>query len=182
MVDATLASLEPQIQERSASIVDRAAAATSSGDARLLAIVLENLVSNALKYGPRTGGRVEISAERRADRWRVSVSSGGMPIPAEEAERIFEPFHRVPGERRVPGIGLGLTICARLMERLDGAIGVEPGAEAGNTFWIDLRTCRLAKRRRLVGAARRPRGCCACGPPRRRPPRASARRACEGCS
>jgi len=138
VVDETLASLEPQIEERRASIV-AGPMPNVQGEPRLLEVVLENLVSNALKYGPRTDGRVEISAEPRTDRWRVSVSSGGMPIPAEEAERIFEPFHRVPGERRVPGIGLGLTICARLMERLDGAIGVEPGAEGGNAFWIDLR-------------------------------------------
>ena len=104
----------------------------------LLEVVLDNLVSNSLKYGPRSDGRVEITAERHPDHWRLSVSSGGRPIPAEEAERIFQPFHRVPGERRVPGIGLGLTICARLMERMDGAIGVEPGAESGNTFWINL--------------------------------------------
>jgi signal transduction histidine kinase len=105
----------------------------------LLSVVLDNLVSNALKYGPRRGGRVVIAAQRRSERWRISVTSGGMPIPADEAARIFQPFHRVPGERRVPGIGLGLTICARLMERLDGTIGVEAGAEDGNTFWIELR-------------------------------------------
>jgi signal transduction histidine kinase len=70
---------------------------------------------------------------------RLSVSSGGRPIPVEEAERIFQPFHRVPGERRVPGVGLGLTICTRLMERLGGSIGVEPGTDSGNTFWIELR-------------------------------------------
>jgi signal transduction histidine kinase len=61
-----------------------------------------------------------------------------MPIPKEEAARIFQPFHRVPGERRIPGVGLGLTICARLVERLGGTIGVEPGAVSGNTFWIEL--------------------------------------------
>jgi signal transduction histidine kinase len=108
------------------------------GEAQLLSIVLENLLSNAIKYGPRSGGRVEIAAKRRADRVRIAVWSGGRPIPVEEAERIFQPFHRVPSERRVPGIGLGLTICARLMQRLDGAIGVEVGA-TGNTFWIELR-------------------------------------------
>jgi len=138
VVDGTLANLEHQIEERRASIVV-GPLPNVQGEPRLLEVVLDNLVSNALKYGPRTDGRVEISAEPRTERWRVSVSSGGMPIPAEEAERIFQPFHRVPGERRVPGIGLGLTICARLMERLDGAIGVEPGAEGGNAFWIDLR-------------------------------------------
>jgi len=138
VVDETLASLEHQIQERSASVVV-VPLPQVHGDPGLLSVVFDNLVSNALKYGPRSGGRVDITAERIADRVRISVASGGMPIPADQAERIFQPFHRVPGERRVPGIGLGLTICARLMERLDGEIGVEPGAEGGNAFWIDLR-------------------------------------------
>jgi PAS domain S-box-containing protein len=138
VVNATLATLELQIQERRTSFVV-GPLPRALGEAQLLSIVLENLVSNAVKYGPRSGGRVEISARRHGDRVRVSVSSGGRPIPVEEAKRIFQPFHRVPSERRVPGIGLGLTICARLMERLDGAIGVEPHTEDGNTFWIELR-------------------------------------------
>ena len=138
VVDETLANLDHQIEERGASVVVGPLPSVQ-GEPGLLEVVLDNLVSNALKYGPRSGGRVDIQAERGSDRWRLTVSSGGMPIPAEEAGRIFEPFHRVPGERRVPGIGLGLTICARLMERLDGAIGVEPGVEGGNAFWIDLR-------------------------------------------
>ena len=149
VVDATLSSLEPQIEERRASVVVGPLPHVQAMPG-LLAVVLDNLISNALKYGPRSDGRVEITAERRSDRWRISVSSEGMPIPAEEAERIFQPFHRVPGERRVPGVGLGLTICARLMERLDGTIGVEPGAESGNTFWISLPAADEALR---VGSA-----------------------------
>ena len=137
VVDATLASLEHLIEERRTSVVVGPLPRVQ-GEPGLLEVVLDNLVSNSLKYGPRSDGRVEITAERRSDRWRLSVSSGGTPIPVEEAKRIFEPFQRVAGERRVPGIGLGLTICARLMERLNGAIGVEPGADSGNTFWISL--------------------------------------------
>ena len=137
VVDATLSSLEQQIEERRADVVV-GPLPDVLGDARLLEVVLDNLVSNSLKYGPRSDGQVEITAERGSDDWRILVSSEGRPIPTEEAERIFQPFHRVPSERRVPGVGLGLTICARLMERLNGAIGVEPGTDSGNTFWISL--------------------------------------------
>ena len=108
------------------------------GEAGLIAIVFENLISNALKYGPRSGGRIEMSAVRRPEGWRVSVAGEGMPIPADEATRIFEPFHRVSSERRIPGVGLGLAICTRLVDRLGGTIGVDPGAESGNTFWVIL--------------------------------------------
>jgi PAS domain S-box-containing protein len=137
VVEETLASLDHQVRARSASVVVGPLPQVH-GEAGLLAVVLENLVSNALKYGPRSGGRVVLASEPSPTGWRVSVVSEGMPIPKDEAERIFEPFHRVPGERRVPGVGLGLTICSRLVERLGGAIGVQPGADSGNTFWIEL--------------------------------------------
>jgi PAS domain S-box-containing protein len=137
VVEETLASLDHQVRERNATIVTGQLPHVH-GEPGLLSVVLENLVSNALKYGPRTGGRVVIASEPGPNGPRISVVSEGMPIPKEEAERIFQPFHRASGERRVPGVGLGLTICSRLVERLGGAIGVEPGAESGNTFWIEV--------------------------------------------
>jgi PAS domain S-box-containing protein len=137
VIEDTLASLSPQVDERGATVIVGSLPRVRA-ESGLAAIVFENLISNALKYGPRSGGRVEISADRVPEGWRVSVAGEGMPIPADEADRIFEPFHRVPGERRIPGVGLGLAICTRLVDRMGGAIGVEPGAEAGNTFWVVL--------------------------------------------
>ena len=137
VIDDALASLAPQIEERGAKVVVGPTPQVRA-EAGLVAIVFENLISNALKYGPRRGGRVEISADRRHEGWRLSVASEGTPIPAKEASRIFEPFHRASGERRIPGVGLGLAICTRLIDRLGGTIGVDRGAQAGNTFWVIL--------------------------------------------
>ena len=137
VIDDTLVGLAPQIEACDASVLV-APMPHVHGEARLLAVVFENLISNALKYGPRSGGRVELSADRRHEGWRISVASEGMPIPSAEASRIFEPFHRVPHERRIPGAGLGLAICTRLVDRLGGTLGVDPGVEAGNTFWVIL--------------------------------------------
>ena len=104
---------------------------------RLLAVVFQNLITNALKYGPRDGGKIRIDAERHEDGWRLIVESGGAPLPAEQTRRIFEPWRRIPGERRAPGSGLGLAICARLVDRLGGTIGVDPLPE-GNAFYFIL--------------------------------------------
>jgi len=104
---------------------------------RLLSVVFHNLISNAIKYGPRQGGRIEINATPDGDSWRLAVVSGGTPLHDQETARVFEPWRRVPGERRVPGSGLGLAICKRLIERLGGTIGVEPQA-AGNRFYFVL--------------------------------------------
>ena len=125
-------------RKRGATIAGRAAAACPRRGRAALDRVREP-ASPTRSSTVRAAAAVSvIASEPLPGGWRVSVASEGMPIPPEEATRIFEPFHRVPGERRVPGVGLGLTICARLVERLGGTIGVEPGAESGNTFWVDL--------------------------------------------
>ena len=93
---------------------------TVRAEPRLLAVIYQNLLSNALKYGPRDGGSVRIGAERHEDGWKLIVANSGPPVPEHETERIFEPWRRVPGERRAAGSGLGLAICARLVEHLGG--------------------------------------------------------------
>jgi len=131
-----LEDLAPQMHERSA-VAELGELAVVHAEPRLLSIVFHNLISNAIKYGPRQGGRIEIEAERDGDGWRLAVISGGTPLVDQETARVFEPWRRVPGERRVPGSGLGLAICKRLIERLGGTIGVEPQA-AGNRFYFVL--------------------------------------------
>jgi signal transduction histidine kinase len=110
---------------------------TVRGDADLLRVIYENLLSNALKYGPREGGEIRVDAQLEPRGWRLSVTSQGTPIPRPEVPHMFEPFRRLPDERRAPGSGLGLAICARLVERLGGTIGVEP-REHGNSFFFML--------------------------------------------
>jgi signal transduction histidine kinase len=131
-----LEDLSPQMQERSA-VAEVGELPVVRGEPRLLTVVLHNLISNAIKYGPRQGGKIEIDARPDGDGWRLAVVSAGSPLVGHETVRVFEPWRRVPGERRVPGSGLGLAICKRLIERIGGTIGVEPQA-AGNRFYFVL--------------------------------------------
>lgn len=137
VVEETLAAYQPRIEEQRAR-VEVAPMPPVLADRKLLSVILDNLVSNALKHGPRRNGLVSFGAARVDDGWRISVSSGGPPIAAEDVARILEPHVRLPGERRVSGSGLGLPICARLVARLGGSLGVEPGRVEGNTFWFVL--------------------------------------------
>jgi signal transduction histidine kinase len=105
------------------------------GDPTLLGTVMKNLLSNALKYGPRRGGTIRIDASRTGNAWRISVVSEGRPIPREDRERIFAPFERGRDERRSQGVGLGLAISRRIVERHGGVMGVEP-CPGGNRFYF----------------------------------------------
>lgn len=106
-------------------------------DPDLVAQVLANLISNALKFTPR-GGRVSVEARRDGARARVSVADTGVGVPAEALARIFAPFERVANPLRASGTGLGLAISKAIVERHGGTIGVESAPGKGSVFSFDL--------------------------------------------
>lgn len=94
-------------------------------DPDLLRVVMENLVSNALKYG-RKGGTIRVSAEHPAGYWQVSVWNEGEGVAASEIAQLFTKFTRVGGElRRQQGSGLGLFVTKEILEKHGGRIRVE---------------------------------------------------------
>lgn len=101
--------------------------------------VLDNLVSNAIKYSP-DGGKVSISA--RADRqWvRLSVQDTGMGMSREDKARAFNRFFRADAAQQaaIPGAGLGLSITRMIVERHGGTITCESGEGTGSTFTVTL--------------------------------------------
>lgn len=101
--------------------------------------VLDNLVSNAIKYSP-DGGKVSISA--RADRqWvRLSVQDTGMGMSREDTARVFNRFFRADAAQQaaIPGAGLGLSITQMIVERHGGTISCESGEGTGSTFTVTL--------------------------------------------
>ena len=112
-------------------------------DPHRLRQVLVNLVSNAVKYTDRGSVTVLVTFQPPAERGSVlqlSVEDTGMGIAAEQIERIFEPFHRVPLERAemIEGTGLGLSIVRRLVELMGGNMGVESTPRHGSKFTVRL--------------------------------------------
>jgi two-component system sensor histidine kinase QseC len=89
-----------------------------NGDAAALAILIRNLVDNAIRYTP-PGGRVEVSVATREDGITLTVTDNGPGIPELERARVFERFYRAPGSGG-QGCGLGLSIAQRIAE-LHGA-------------------------------------------------------------
>jgi signal transduction histidine kinase len=137
LVGECVAMLAPEIDARSA-IVKVDDLPRVHGEPELLGGLFTNLLANALKYNPRQGGAVSVGSAQRGGDWTIFVDDEGPRIPAEDRERIFEPFHRGRGERRVKGAGLGLTICRRIVERHGGAIGIADAPTGGNRFAFTL--------------------------------------------
>ena len=109
------------------------------GDRARLAQVLDNLVSNALKFTP-SGGRVTVSLEATDDSVLLEVDDNGIGIAAEEQSRLFERFFRssTATENAIPGTGLGLTITKAIVERHGGKIAIESVERKGTTVRVDL--------------------------------------------
>lgn len=107
-------------------------------DARRISQVINNLVSNAVKYSPN-GGVVKVRAWKRDDGFMVSVADRGIGIAREELENIFKPFHRVKATRgTIPGIGLGLSASRRIVEAHGGKLQVESTPGKGSVFYVFL--------------------------------------------
>ncbi|GAB4539086.1 MAG: hypothetical protein Kow0063_27580 [Anaerolineae bacterium] len=105
------------------------------GNARRLRQVLNNLISNAIKYTPE-GGQISIATNLRQDEIVVSVRDTGIGIPLTDQPHIFDKFYRVerPEVASVKGTGLGLAITRSIVEKLGGRIWVQSEINVGSTF------------------------------------------------
>jgi PAS domain S-box-containing protein len=108
------------------------------GDAVQLGLVIQNFVSNALKFRGKKNPEVYISAKETSSHWKIMIRDNGIGIEPEHQERIFKIFQRLHSRAEYPGTGIGLAICRRIMERHGGETGVESALEKGSTFWFTL--------------------------------------------
>ncbi len=101
--------------------------------------VLDNLVSNAIKYSPQ-GGSIRIGAWQDGPGVTVYVADQGIGIPADEQGRLFNSFYRVDSglRRQTKGTGLGLYLCKAIVEAHDGRIWLRSELGKGTTFFFVL--------------------------------------------
>lgn len=138
---ALLVDLEPELATR-----------PLLGDAACLGQVLFKLTGNAIKF--TAAGTVSVHAvvvEEAADslRLRFTVSDSGIGILAADQQRLFSAFEQMDGSstRGFGGAGLGLAICKRLVEAMDGEIGVDSQFGSGSRFWFSLRVGKATESR-----------------------------------
>ena len=114
------------------------------GDVRKLRQVFLNLISNAIKFAEDVPV-VRISAEVQGNTAIFAVADNGIGMDPGQAERIFQPFHRLHGEEAYPGTGIGLAVCERIVEQHGGRIWAQSAPGQGSTFRF---TLPVAGRRR----------------------------------
>jgi signal transduction histidine kinase len=110
-----------------------------AGDHDRLAQVLDNLISNAVKFTPQ-GGTVSVRLAVHNGEAALEVRDTGVGIPAAEQDRLFERFYRATTatERAIPGVGLGLTIAKAIVEAHGGNLDFESVEGSGTTFTVRL--------------------------------------------
>jgi signal transduction histidine kinase len=119
------------------------------GDPRKLRQVFLNLISNALKFADDIPV-VRVSAEVQGNTAIFAVADNGIGMDPGQAERIFQPFHRLHAEEDYPGTGIGLAVCERIVEQHGGRIWAQSAPKQGSTFRF---TLPVAGRRRSGSAS-----------------------------
>jgi two-component system, sensor histidine kinase and response regulator len=110
-----------------------------TADAGEIEIIMNNLISNAVKYN-KTGGRVDIFLEKKDSVLKITVSDTGIGLQKEDKDRIFEDFVRIKSSetREVTGSGLGLSIVRKIVDMYSGSIDVQSEPGKGTTFIVSL--------------------------------------------
>jgi hypothetical protein len=109
-----------------------------------LVFLFENLINNAIKYrSPDRELRVRVEARRQGDEWLFSFADNGIGIERKHFDgsvqcQIFNMFDRLHPEHKIPGHGIGLPYCKRVVESLGGTIWVESVVGKGSTFHFTL--------------------------------------------
>lgn len=137
LIGAIVATTLPLTEARTVTFDTTGSSTSITADIVLIRRVLQNLLSNALKFSP-VGGNVRITAIPALKDVRISITDSGPGIASEHHERIFEKFGQVSGKTSRLGTGLGLTFCKLAVEAHGGRIGVESIVGQGSTFWLAL--------------------------------------------
>ena len=115
--------------------------------------VIGNLIENAIKYTPKGDIVVDITGDN--DKVKISVADSGIGIPKEDQAHLFQKFYRVDNSetREIGGTGLGLYLCRRLTETMNGRLWVESEYKQGSTFYVELPRTSHEDAMKLIEAA-----------------------------
>ncbi|MCW2968747.1 MAG: domain S-box protein [Solirubrobacteraceae bacterium] len=137
LLDNVVEGLERSIGQAGATVEASGSLARVTGDATLIAQLLQQLVANGVKF--RDGGRpalVTVSASEEDGGVRIDVADNGIGIDPAQHERIFKMFSRLHGRDDYEGTGIGLAVGRRITERHGGRLWLDSEPGAGSTFHV----------------------------------------------
>ncbi len=124
--------------EQSGAVVTHDSLPTITVDTSQMIQLLQNLISNAIKFRGKKLPRVYIHAEKKGNEWVVSVQDNGIGIAPEFFGRLFQIFQREHPIGEYPGTGIGLATCKKIVERHGGKIWAESVEGKGSTFYFTI--------------------------------------------
>lgn len=160
---SVIEGLQPKADQKALDIIYVPDGSKSAGHTTVIAPVLytyvdkehlrevaDNMVDNAIKYTLQ--GSVTIDVTANDEYIRISIKDSGVGIPAEDIPHLFQKFYRVDNSdtREIGGTGLGLYLCRKLVESMEGRIWVESELKRGSTFYIEIPRIERAKATELL--------------------------------
>ncbi|MEM6911511.1 MAG: PAS domain S-box protein [Verrucomicrobiota bacterium] len=138
IVEHLLRSMQAALTEKKAKIVVKDLPETIISNESRLTQLLQNLLSNALKFVGAQDPLVEISCTELPESYEFRVKDNGIGIPPAQQDKIFQIFQRLHSRDAYPGTGIGLALCEKIARSLGGKIGVRSEPGQGSTFWFTL--------------------------------------------
>jgi light-regulated signal transduction histidine kinase (bacteriophytochrome) len=137
VLNQVLSGLELYIKENKAT-VSHGYLPEVMADSTQMIQVFQNIIINGIKFHGEEAPKIYISAEKKASEWIFSVQDNEIGIEPQYSEKIFEVFKRLHKKEEYPGMGIGLAICKKIVERHGGRIWVESELGKGSTFYFTL--------------------------------------------
>jgi signal transduction histidine kinase len=138
VIESVLEDLDAALRQTGARVLVDASVKVI-GDATLLTALLQNLIANALKFAAASGvvPHVVITAEALSSGWRICVDDNGPGVAPDDREVVFDLMERGDAQD-VPGWGIGLSTCRRIVDAHGGLIGIDESSLGGASFWVVL--------------------------------------------
>ena len=108
------------------------------GDSTQIRLLLQNLISNSIKYRKKASPIIKISCVAKGNFWELAVKDNGIGIDKESHTKIFEVFKRLHSRSEYAGTGIGLSNCKRIVENHKGEIWVKSSPRRGATFFFTI--------------------------------------------
>lgn len=137
VLNNVLSNLHTSIEEMNARITNDPLPVIK-GDPTQIMQLLQNLITNALKFHGREPPKIHVSAADLGGHWKFGVSDNGIGIDPSHQKQIFHLFKRLHSNSEYPGTGIGLSICKRIVERHNGKIWIESEPGIGSTFYFTI--------------------------------------------